>query len=93
MPNTDKNTPMPQCDKNAVSDIPRIITPKEQALYFFEAFNLLAETRITKMDRKVFSAFTIKQIINACEYNNVESHNTDWWNKVTEELNKLYTYS
>lgn len=31
----------------------------------------------------------VKEIISACEYNNVESHNTEWWNKVESELQKL----
>jgi len=32
---------------------------------------------------------SVKEIISACEYNNVESYNTDWWNKVESELQKL----
>lgn len=31
----------------------------------------------------------INEIIDACEYNNVESWNTDWWNRVKSEINKV----
>lgn len=30
----------------------------------------------------------VEEIISACEYNFVESYNTDWWNKVIEEIQK-----
>lgn len=29
------------------------------------------------------------EVIKACEYNHVEHWNTNWWNKVKEEINKL----
>ena len=31
----------------------------------------------------------VDEIISACEFNNVETHNTDWWNKVKQEINNL----
>jgi hypothetical protein len=31
----------------------------------------------------------INEIISACEYNNVEIYNTDWWNRVRENI-KIY---
>jgi hypothetical protein len=32
---------------------------------------------------------TVDEIISACEYNNVEGWNTDWWNKVKLEIEKI----
>lgn len=81
-----------EAEKQAVvSDIPRIITPSEKALIIFESFNYLAETRITKNDQVAFSIYMVDGIINACEYNQVESYNTDWWTKVKIEIRKLGT--
>lgn len=31
----------------------------------------------------------VDEIISACEYNHVESWNTDWWSKVKQELENL----
>lgn len=31
----------------------------------------------------------VEEIITACDYNQVESWNRDWWNKVIEELKKI----
>jgi hypothetical protein len=31
----------------------------------------------------------VDEVISACEYNHVESWNTNWWNQVKEELKKL----
>ena len=31
----------------------------------------------------------IDEVISACEFNSVESWNTDWWNKVRTSLNAL----
>ena len=31
----------------------------------------------------------VDEIISDCEYNNVESYNTDWWNKVKDEIRLL----
>lgn len=38
---------------------------------------------------KKCALITIDEIVSACEYNNVESLNTDWWNKVRISLNAL----
>lgn len=35
---------------------------------------------------KKIAVKTVDQIIDACEYNHVESWNTDWWNRVKEEI-------
>lgn len=43
-----------------------------------------------KMNRaKQCALFTVDEVINACEYNNVEIYNTDWCNKVKQEIEKL----
>jgi hypothetical protein len=31
----------------------------------------------------------VEEIILACEYNDVETHNTDWWKRVIIELEKI----
>lgn len=31
----------------------------------------------------------IEEIISACEYNMVETYNTEWWNRVIEEVKNL----
>jgi hypothetical protein len=38
---------------------------------------------------KELCTICIDEIISACEYNNVESWNTDWWNKVKQEIEKI----
>jgi hypothetical protein len=36
--------------------------------------------------------FTIDEIILACEYNDCDSWNTNWWNKVKSEIDLLPEY-
>lgn len=38
---------------------------------------------------KACALLCVDEIISACEFNNVETYNTDWWNKVKAELEKL----
>jgi hypothetical protein len=42
-----------------------------------------------KFDSVFIALFICDEIISACEFNMVESHNTDWWNRVKEYLNKM----
>ena len=35
------------------------------------------------------AVIVVEEIIKACEYNHVESWNTDWWNRVRDEIKKL----
>ena len=35
------------------------------------------------------ASITVAETISACEYNGVESHNTDWWKKVDDAIKKL----
>jgi hypothetical protein len=41
------------------------------------------------LDMKFLALVTVDEIISACEYNNVEGWNTDWWNKVKLEIEKI----
>jgi len=38
---------------------------------------------------KLCAIISVNKAISACEYNNVESWNTDWWNKVKNEIKTL----
>ncbi len=67
------------------------MTPKEKAKELYELFF----EDIDPIDKKAGGEDSIAQstaiicvneIIKACEYNHVESNNTDWWNKVKSEL-------
>jgi hypothetical protein len=40
-------------------------------------------------DAKQCALICVDEIISACEYNHVESYNTDWWNEVKKEIEKL----
>lgn len=41
------------------------------------------------LKQKKCSIEAVNQIISACEYNNVESYNTEWWDEVITELKLL----
>jgi len=54
-----------------------------------EIYDLMKGSRVKNSHRKKCALIAVDEIINACEYNRVESYNTDWWNKVKIEINKL----
>jgi hypothetical protein len=41
------------------------------------------------MAAKECAIIAVDEIISACEYNHVESWNTDWWNGVKTAINNL----
>ena len=65
------------------------------------AFDLVEKYRISIMDKegivdyhsvfraKVYAGICVDEIIDACEFNNVESHNTRWWQDVKKEIELL----
>jgi len=67
------------------------MTPKEKAKELISKFTFL---KTPESDNKFYNPIQcalicVDEIINACEYNRVESYNTDWWEKVKIEINKL----
>ena len=69
------------------------MTPKEKANELYEKFNqsfsCMVEHGDTFTATKEMCYICIKEIISSCEYNNVESYNSDWWMKVKTEIDKL----
>jgi len=79
------------------------MTPKEKAKELVDGFkkytesdwlnsDLLEQKTISNtilFNAKKCALIAVDEIINACEYNRVESYNTDWWEKVKIEINKL----
>lgn len=62
------------------------MSPKDKAEELVEKFTLACKL-YTK--GKLLASICVDEIISACEYNNVESYNSDWWNKVKKEIQKL----
>jgi uncharacterized membrane protein YoaT (DUF817 family) len=72
------------------------MSPKEKAIELVGKYHKYANEldtywNITE-DAKEYARIAVSEIISACEYNNVESYNTDWWNKVKVEIDELPTY-
>lgn len=72
------------------------MTPKEKAIELVDRFmlriilNVQSNINFSVMESaKECAILSVDEIISACEYNNVEFYNTQWWNKVKEEINKL----
>lgn len=70
------------------------MTPREKAIEILDKIQYKRIEYITiKMntdhDAKFIANNLIDEIISACEYNNVETWNTDWWNKVRNEIELL----
>lgn len=63
----------------------RELYDKFQCYYWHEKDGFMPDDKETK---KVCKAI-VDEIISACEYNNVEVWNTDWWNKVKEKIDKI----
>jgi len=65
---------------------------KQKAVELLDKYSLLVPIEFGGMDKelaKKCAKIVVDEIIKACEYNNVESYNTDWWNKVKQEINNL----
>jgi hypothetical protein len=69
------------------------ITPKEKALELWSKYykvpRELYNDRFQREICKYYCFFCIDEIIKACEYNDVEVWNTNWWNDVRKEVEKL----
>lgn len=74
------------------------MTPKEKAIELYSKGKELArgadqygdvQDHVFEEAGKEIAAFVIDEIILACEYNHVESYNTDWWEKVKNEIESL----
>jgi len=70
------------------------MTPREKAeqmvdSFWAVAFNPYFSSEMIRHESINICRNCIDEIIEACEYNHVESYNTDWWNKVKEELENL----
>lgn len=61
---------------------------EKEAIRIFNRFYLSSKS-ITKSQAKAFSIICIEETIKACEYNKVETYNTDWWNIVKEKIQKI----
>lgn len=59
------------------------MTPKEKAKELYDKFDVYPLKIVWKKD---CALICVDEIISACEHNYVESLNTDWWNKVKEEI-------
>lgn len=69
------------------------MTPKEEAKQLYEKMKFLTEfnsqpSTVHGMCKKL-ALVCVDEVIQACEYNNVETYNTDWWLKVKEEIQNL----
>lgn len=69
---------------------------KEKAIELVKKFLSIEDTQARYGGNLMFSEeakqcaiISVDEIIEACEYNKVESYNTDWWLKVKEEILKL----
>jgi|688.fasta_scaffold2631857_1 hypothetical protein len=65
------------------------MTPKEKAEELLNKMKLGWMHSCTHFMAKKCVLITIDEVIDACEINMVESYNTDWWNKVKQELELL----
>ena len=66
------------------------MTKKEKAQEIFDKYyDILFTSDFRDIEAKKCSVEAVNQIISACEYNNVESYNTEWWNEVITELKLL----
>lgn len=67
------------------------MTPKEKAFELYIKFREYVSHPIEDNEYADYMAkqcvlICVNEITSACEYNHVESWNTDWWNKVKQEL-------
>lgn len=74
------------------------MTAKEKALELYGKGKQLAQEsdqygdvqdHVFEQAGRDIALFVVDEIIAACEYNHVESYNTDWWDKVKKEIESL----
>lgn len=69
------------------------MTPeREKAEELLKKFDLPSEKPFFMMSKnhsKQCALIAVDEIIASCEYNYVESHNTAWWLRVKQEIEKL----
>jgi len=76
------------------------MSPKEKAIDLIHKFgdlDVLIESEsgtihsdLQYLDvAKACALIAVDEIISACEYNHVETFNTDWWNEVKKEIEEL----
>ena len=70
------------------------MAPKEKAKElvnkFIEYTDQNSYTELSGYENaKQCALVAVNEIIDTCEINLVESYNTDWWNKVKNEIDKL----
>lgn len=65
------------------------MTAKEKAKELIIKFRYQEKYTLNIEVAKQCALICVDEIISACEYNLVETHNSVWWNKVKEEINKL----
>jgi hypothetical protein len=66
-----------------------MITEKEKAEELIDKYLWLQrklETLASFKYAQECAIINVKEIISACEYNHVESYNTEWWNRVIKEI-------
>lgn len=68
----------------------------DKAKEFYDKFHyqICNDNGMSENESNIFCAkqcakMAIDEIIDACEYNDVESWNTDWWNKVKAQIDGL----
>jgi len=69
-----------------MKDKEETMEPKEKAEELMETFGI---NGISRQYTETNALRCVDEIISACEYNHVESWNTDWWKKVKGEIEKL----
>lgn len=65
------------------------MTPKGKALQLFDKYDNILHKEYNNLEAIKCALISVDEIIKACEYNLVESNNTDWWNKVKAEIKNL----
>ena len=67
-----------------------IIQKREKAEELFNKYyDILFTSDFRDQEAKICAIEACKTAISACDYNNVESHNTDWYMGVIEEIKKI----
>lgn len=68
------------------------MTPKEKAIELYEKMFYIIHVNENQNygdSADKAALVVVDEIISACEYNNVESYNSDWWEGVKNEIKNL----
>lgn len=69
------------------------MTAKEKAkdiyLKFYHSWDAQYTEAAQIYGTKKMCYICIDEIISACEYNFVETYNTDWWNRVRKQIEQM----